>query len=149
MDYITKAWYNLKSTGKATSWQNLEDFRRDIEELQRGQEQPKASEELQLTLKKGEKVYGKDTVRLATVKEIARNRVNNRLLTLTFNGVSETKTMVEWCEQLNKDYATVQLRIQRGWTQQRALTTRTNKPYSDKVQTPYKRKKPVTLPPCE
>lgn len=62
-----------------------------------------------------------------TVREQARNRRSNKLITL----YTETKTLVEWCEELNRDYNSVQLRLSRGWPEKQALMTKTVKPYRD------------------
>lgn len=59
-------------------------------------------------------------------KDTARSRTTNKLI--THNNIE--KTLIEWCETLNLDYNSVQLRLQRGWLPKRALTTPTKKPYT-------------------
>lgn len=54
-----------------------------------------------------------------------RTHKNNKIITLH----NETKTLVEWCEQLNLDYNTVQVRLQRGKPPTLALTP-TPKPFT-------------------
>lgn len=63
----------------------------------------------------------------ATAKEQQRNKSSNKILTL--NG--ESKTMIEWSETLNISYWMIAKRIQKGWSDEKALLTppmRTNKP---------------------
>lgn len=71
------------------------------------------------------KSYRMDNCKWATQAEQSRNRRSNRLL--TFKG--ETKTLTEWCKAIGIYHSTVILRIQRGWTVDRALSTpASNKP---------------------
>lgn len=62
--------------------------------------------------------YCPENCRWATRKEQANNRVTNRLLTM--NG--ETHTMTEWAEVTGISRETIQRRLQRGWTVEKALT---------------------------
>lgn len=63
--------------------------------------------------------YCKDNCIWETSKNQARNKRNNVLL--TYN--NETKTTMEWAEQLNIPYNTLRRRIIRGWSDEKALTT--------------------------
>lgn len=56
--------------------------------------------------------YESGNCRWATHREQAINRSDNKRVTL--NG--ETKTLVEWCEELNLPYGNVQYRLQAGWS---------------------------------
>ena len=62
--------------------------------------------------------YTKSNCRWADIKTQARNRSNNR--NITMNG--RTQTMAEWCDALNVSQAMVRMRIHRGWTEVDALT---------------------------
>ena len=62
--------------------------------------------------------YNKDNCRWADIQTQARNRSNNR--NITMNG--QTKTMAEWCEELNVSPVMVRMRISRGWQTNEALT---------------------------
>ena len=64
------------------------------------------------------KGYSPDNCRWTTTKQQSRNRRNNILI--TYDG--ETKTLVEWCEQLNLPYGTIEMRINRGWNGVEAIT---------------------------
>lgn len=64
------------------------------------------------------KGYSPDNCRWATAKQQSRNKRNN--IRITYKG--ETKVLVEWCEQLNLPYGTIEMRIHRGWNGVDALT---------------------------
>lgn len=63
--------------------------------------------------------YSPDNCRWVPAKRQARNRRNNRLL--TFRG--ETKSVVEWAEEVGIPAHTLRQRLHRGWPVERALTT--------------------------
>ena len=63
--------------------------------------------------------YCLENCKWATKKEQTRNQRSNRLL--TYN--NETKTMAEWAEILNIPYDTLNHRIHRGWSDEKALNT--------------------------
>ena len=133
--------YGARGIAVCAEWRaSFRNFKADME--------PTYAKGLSIERADNSKGYYKENCTWATVREQARNRRTNKNLTLN----EETKTMIEWCEQYDRDYNSVQLRIQRGWTAEKALAIRTNKPYKD-VQLIAKeradRKKPVTLPPCE
>ena len=62
--------------------------------------------------------YSPDNCRWATNVMQANNKRNNRLLTLN----SETHTIREWADLLHIQYNSLRSRIQRGWTDEDALT---------------------------
>lgn len=64
--------------------------------------------------------YEPGNVKWATAKEQARNRSNNKLLTLD----GETMPMAAWAERYGINVATLGGRIKRGWGLRRALTER-------------------------
>lgn len=67
------------------------------------------------------KGYAPENCRWASIKEQARNKRTNRLL--TYHG--QTKCMAEWCEILGLKTATVCQRLNRyGWSVEKALSTR-------------------------
>lgn len=66
-----------------------------------------------------ERGYEPGNVRWSTVKEQARNRRSNRLL--TFNG--ETKCVAEWAEAVGLTSDCLLQRVVAGWSTERALTT--------------------------
>lgn len=65
--------------------------------------------------------YAIGNVRWATDKQQANNKRNNRLLTLH----GETKTLREWSDALGIKYPTLNSRVQRGWDDEKSLTTGT------------------------
>lgn len=62
--------------------------------------------------------YNPDNCEWITRKDQGFNRRNNHVL--TYNG--ETKTLTEWCNELNLSYDMVRGRLKRGWTVEAALT---------------------------
>ena len=70
-----------------------------------------------------DKGYEPGNCRWATREEQNRNKSTNRMMTL--DGV--TMTMVEWAEKLGMNYRTLNTRVQRGWSDKRALTTPVSK----------------------
>lgn len=62
--------------------------------------------------------YCKDNCRWADIKTQARNRSNNRRITMN----EITQTMAEWCDALNVSPEMVRMRIHRGWSEVDALT---------------------------
>lgn len=65
------------------------------------------------------KDYSPENCAWATQNEQARSRRTTRLI--TFKG--ETKSMPDWAEQVGLTYDTVKLRLRRGWTVEKTLTT--------------------------
>jgi hypothetical protein len=67
--------------------------------------------------------YEKGNVRWATDLEQARNRNTTKMV--TFNG--EERPLSEWAEILGIKYSTLAIRLYRGWSAERAFTTKTGK----------------------
>ena len=63
--------------------------------------------------------YEPGNCRWADHKTQCRNRSSN--INLTFRG--ESKTLVEWCEELDLKYSTILCRIKRGWSTEAAFLT--------------------------
>ena len=65
------------------------------------------------------KGYSPDNCRWVTKKENARNTSRNKYI--TWNG--ETHALSEWCEILGVNYQTVNMRLFRGWSFEKAIST--------------------------
>lgn len=63
--------------------------------------------------------YTPDNCKWSTPKESARNTRTNRLI--TFNG--ETFTLAEWAERCNMKYIKLFMRLKRGWSIEKSITT--------------------------
>ena len=72
--------------------------------------------------------YTPENCRWATFKQQANNKSSNKYITLN----DTTKTLMEWCEDLNMPYQTVWRRLYRlGWSPEKALLTSVKR-HSDK-----------------
>ncbi len=71
-----------------------------------------------LERKDNDKSYCKENCVWATQKEQCNNQRRN--IRVTIGG--ETKTLKQWSEKYGRNYATVYMRIRRGWPPERALT---------------------------
>jgi hypothetical protein len=67
--------------------------------------------------------YEPSNCRWSTQKEQGNNRTNNRLITYK----NQTKTMMEWSDELGFGFHVLKNRLKRNWTIERALTTPLNK----------------------
>lgn len=76
--------------------------------------------------------YEPSNCRWVDIKTQARNKSKNRIFTI--NGLS--KSLIEWCEIYKINYRTVQDRLKRNWTIEKAL--------SEPVKTQFRRKDYVT-----
>lgn len=89
-------------------WLNFENFYRDMGEM---------PENKTLDRIKNNLGYCKSNCKWSTPLQQANNKRNNRLL--TFKG--KTQNVKQWAKELGIKYTTLQGRIKRGWTDERAL----------------------------
>ncbi len=64
--------------------------------------------------------------RWSTPSENSRNRSNTKLV--EYRG--ESRPLIAWCEMLDLDYASVNVRMNRGWTADRAFATPTRRRFA-------------------
>jgi hypothetical protein len=86
------------------------------------------SDELTLDRIDSDKGYSPDNCRWTDKRTQAINRCTTHLITI--EGV--TKSLIEWCEIFCINYQTVQDRLKRGWSEEKALKS--------PVQTKFRRK---------
>lgn len=75
------------------------------------------TENLTLDRKDNDKGYSPDNCQWVTNKENCNNTRRN----LNIEYMGETKTLAEWCRELNLNYYTVQKRLKKGWSVERAF----------------------------
>ena len=79
-------------------------------------ERPSKSHTIDRIDNDGDYTYG--NVRWATKSEQAQNRCNSRMI--TYEG--ETKNLQAWANELQCGYGTLQMRLNRGWSVEKAFT---------------------------
>jgi hypothetical protein len=63
--------------------------------------------------------YSKENCTWATIDQQARNRRNNRFITID----GQTKTLTDWCHAYGHSFARVSNRMRRGWDEVSAIKT--------------------------
>lgn len=89
-------------------WEKFETFLNDMGARPKG---------TQLDRRNNDGDYKPSNCRWATRKEQARNKRNNRLVTVK----GETKPLAQWCEELNLPYSRILARLNTGWTPEEAF----------------------------
>jgi hypothetical protein len=74
--------------------------------------------------------YEPGNCKWATAKEQSRNKTTSRLITA--NG--QTKTLIEWSEEIGLDHASILGRIARGYTEEEAVTTPRNNYHTPSIR---------------
>ena len=102
--------YGGRGIKVCSRWMIFENFLEDMGESPTG---------LQLDRIDNDGDYCKENCRWVTPEQNSRNKRDNRFLTL--NG--ETKCVAEWAEELCINSQTLYVRLFRGWSAEKALTT--------------------------
>ena len=108
----SRAYSNYGGRGIKILWKSFQDFVNDMGER---------PERMTIERIDVNGNYCKENCCWATRKEQNNNRRNNTRI--TFNG--ETKTLAQWADAINVKHSTMALRLNYGWSIERALTTPT------------------------
>lgn len=99
-------------------WQSFENFKDDMYESYLTHIEKYGEKNTQIDRIDVNGNYCKENCRWATILEQARNRNNNRFLTLK----GKTRTLGEWSEKLKINYKTLHTRLSRGWAEEKVLS---------------------------
>lgn len=106
--------YGGRGIGVCEQWSNFTQFLADMGE---------APHDRSIDRIDNNKGYSPDNCRWANNKEQAANKSNNHHITI--NG--ETKLLAEWCKIYSISAPAVANRIKRGWSEEKAITTPTDR----------------------
>lgn len=112
-------FYGAKGIRVEERWHKFENFRDDMYALYLEHSEKYGDGNTSIDRISNKNNYGVDNCRWATMKQQQRNRSNNR--TLEYNG--ETKSLAAWADESGLTYAQLKLRLRRGWSIEKALTT--------------------------
>lgn len=106
------AHYGGRGITICARWSNFAFFREDMGDCPPG-----------MTLERNNvnRGYGPENCRWASRKDQSRNRRDTIMLTKD----GQTKCLAEWAELLGLKAATIHMRLHRGWSQERSLSTST------------------------
>lgn len=107
--------------GIKVEWNSFEEFKADMYEGY--------SDTLSIDRIDNNGNYSKENCRWATSTQQANNRRSNRYL--EFEG--QIKSMAEWARELNIGYLLIKKRLMRGWSVHKALTTKREDKYLNKL----------------
>jgi hypothetical protein len=102
--------YGGRGITVCAAWKTFENFYRDMGDI--------PEEGLTLERRDGNAGYCKENCIWASQVEQQNNRRNNVLL--TFNG--KTQTISQWARELGLSKNTIQTRVAKGWSMERALS---------------------------
>lgn len=108
------AQYGARGIGVSAAWTGEGGFERFLDHIG-----PIPSDQHQLDRIDGASGYEPGNVRWATSNEQQRNKSTNHRITV--NG--ETLCLVEWANRLGVGHTTILRRIERGWSEEDAVTT--------------------------
>ncbi len=104
-------FYGARGIKVCNKWKHFEGFWKDMGNGY--------SDKLQIDRRNNNNGYFKKNCHWVTPKEQQNNRTNNKILIL--NGVS--RTLMQWSELLKIHRGTIQSRLMRGWSTEKALIT--------------------------
>ncbi len=113
-----KDYHNYGERGIKMCREWLHDYPAFLEHIGPRPTQPEGKIEYSLDRINNDGNYEPGNVRWAVMKQQSRNRRNNRII--KFNG--EALCVTEWAERLGINTSTLFMRLEDGWTVERALT---------------------------
>lgn len=114
----SSGYYKYGARGIKCEWENFIEFQKDMYKFYLEHIQKFGEKQTQIDRINNAGNYCRKNCHWVTLKEQARNRKDNKMI--TFNG--KTKCMTEWAEIFNLNVVRISRRLHDGWSIEESLT---------------------------